>query len=387
MTPFMRTIRAGIVGVGKIGRAQIAAVRSIDFADVAAIAMRDPERAAAMASELKISTHYRDYRDLVADPDVDVVHVCTPNSSHFEICKAAIVAGKAVLCEKPLTISAKESEELLALAISRNVKTAVNFVYRHYAAIQALRDIISRGALGDIYTVHGEYLQDWLLYDSDYDWRVESSVGGASRAMADIGSHWCDLACFLTGEKIVEVCADLATFLPRRRRPGGRAAGRADTSGGSDGPAGAGQFAGAEPCDSASSLVDVDTEDYGSALLRFAGGIRGCCTVSQVSAGGRTGPSIQADGSKASAQWSYGNPELLVIRKRHEPDTILEYSNPVQNRLQAQKAMIESFYSALSERASPGRERLYADFADGHHSVEVVEAMMASSRSGHWERL
>ena len=231
---------------------------------------------------------------------MDVVHVCTPNSSHFEICKAAIVAGKAVLCEKPLTISAKESEEFLALAISRNVKTSVNFVYRHYAAIKALRDIISRGALGDIYTVHGEYLQDWLLYDSDYDWRVESSVGGASRAMADIGSHWCDLACFLTGEKIVEVCEDLATFLPRRRRTGGRAAGRADTSGGSDGPAGAGQFAGAEPCDSASSLVDVDTEDYGSALLRLPAA-SGCCTVSQVS-GRQDRPFDQADGSKASAR-------------------------------------------------------------------------------------
>ncbi len=377
----MKTIHAGIIGVGKIGRAQIAAIRSIGFADVSAIAMRDTERAASIAKDLEIQSYYGDYRDLVADSRVDVVHVCTPNRSHYELCKAVILAGKPVLCEKPLAISADQSRELLDLSISRNVKTAVNFVYRHYAAIIALRDLISRGELGVIYAVHGEYLQDWLLYDSDYDWRVESAAGGPSRAMADIGSHWCDLACFITGKKISEVCADLATFLPRRWKPGTKTTGQGERSI----QVGEGVSSSGDPSKEALSLVEIDTEDYGSALLRFEGGIRGSCTVSQVSAGGKTGPSIQVDGSKASAVWSFGSPELLVIRKRDEPDKVLGFYEPAQNRGQAQRDMIESFYAAIASDKPFGIESHYADFSDGHHSVEVIEAMLRSFRSCRWE--
>ncbi len=379
----MGTLHAGIVGAGRIGRAHIAAIRSTGLADVEAVAMRDADRAGSVAKELGIPAYYGDYRDLVADPRVDVVHVCSPNVSHYEICKAAVLAGKPVLCEKPLAISAAQSGELLDLSIARNVKTAVNFVYRHYAPVKELRDIISGGGLGDIYAAHGEYLQDWLLCDSDYDWRVESSSGGPSRAMADIGSHWCDLACFLMGRKIDEACADLATFLPRRWKPGAAAAGRAD--GGErnrDGRSGgAGRGSGGP------SLVDVDTEDYGSALLRFSGGVRGNCVISQVSAGGGTGPSIQIDGSRASALWDFGDPERLVIRTRNEPDKILIFREPARDRTHAQRDMIESFYASLANRDAAVGKRSFADFADGHHSVEAIEAMLRSFRSGRWEKV
>ncbi|MHB0897821.1 MAG: Gfo/Idh/MocA family protein [Spirochaetales bacterium] len=403
----MERIRAGVIGVGKIGRAHIEAVKRLGYADVAAIVVRDEARAKELCGRYDIPKYYTDYAGLLADPDIDVVHNCTPNKEHFAINRDCLLAGKAILSEKPLTTSSRDSAELAGLSGARNVKSAVNFVYRHYSAAQLLRAMIGRGELGEIYAIRGEYLQDWLLFETDYDWRVEAALGGPSRAMADIGSHWCDLAQFLLGQDIAEVCADLATFVPSRMAPKTAAF-----------PA---------------RRVAVDTEDYGSALLRFGGGTsgpggaggaswargageaRGSFTVSQVSAGRKTGLSIAIDGSLASARWEHSRPDRLLIGRRDRPEEELfagagrpgaagaeqlggaaaavklsgraastgPLSDPCERVPEAQRNMIDSFYRTILYGEAPR----YADFEEGHKIVKIMEALLASDKSRRWERV
>ena len=264
----MDRIRAGVVGVGSIGKIHMESVRRLGWTDVAAVCVRDLARGAALRDFYGIPAVYTDYRELVADPAVDVVHVCTPNDSHFEIAAAALAAGKHVLSEKPLARNANEAVRLASLAdeaeISSGAKAAVNFPYRHHAMAQVARRMIEEGALGDLHSVRGAYLQDWLLSGDADNWRLDPAKAGKSRAMADIGSHWLDLARFLTGREILEVCADIGEYVRRPRRPG--------------------------------------TEDGGSVLLGFSGGLRGSFSVSQASAGRKMSFWIEIDGSEASLQ-------------------------------------------------------------------------------------
>ncbi|MDX9826674.1 MAG: Gfo/Idh/MocA family oxidoreductase [Spirochaetia bacterium] len=368
----MKRIRAGIIGVGNIGNAHIEAIKRLGYADVAALCVRDEARAKDLCGFFGIPKYYTDYREMLKDPDIDVVHNCTPNTAHFRINKDIIIAGKHILSEKPLTVYSGESEELLGFLKSHNVQNSINFVYRHYSLVQHVKGMIESGALGDIYAIHGTYLQDWLLYDSDYNWRVDAKLGGPSRAMADIGSHWCDLAQFLLGQDISEVCADLATFIPVR----------VELSRGAE----------------AGRRVEVDTEDYASALLRFAGGARGSFTVSQVSAGSKIGLSFGIDGSKASVRWEHGQADRLWIGHRDSPNEELVMHPGLLNERgrsgasrggkserwpDAQKNMIDSFYQTILY----GDEPRYADFAEGHKITRVVEAILESSRNRRWEKV
>lgn len=348
----MKKLKAGIVGVGKIGAAQIEALKRLGRAEVRSIVVRDDSRARALCDLYGIEKYHADYREMLADPEIDVVHDCTPNSEHFAINRDALIAGKAVLSEKPLAISSEESGELLRLAMSRNVPTAVNFVYRHFRIVQRLRDMIASGDFGIVRAVRGSYLQDWLLYDSDYDWRIETSKGGPSRAMADIGTHWCDLARFLIGQEVTEVCADLAVFIPERTEP------------------------------ATQRRVRVDTEDYASALLRFSGGARGSCTVSQVSAGQKTGLTVEIDCSEASVRWSRQQADSLSIGRRGRPAEVITLDSP-ESQQQIQLNLIESFYAHILD----GGTRRYADFSDGHEMAKVVEAMLESHRTRTWRRV
>ncbi|MDD3981073.1 MAG: Gfo/Idh/MocA family oxidoreductase [Spirochaetia bacterium] len=368
----MKRIRAGIIGVGNIGNAHVEAIKRLGYADVAAVCVREEARAKELCGYFGIPKYFTDYRVMLKDPEIDVVHNCTPNTAHFQINKDTILAGKHVLSEKPLTVYSSESEELVDLLKSHNVKNSINFVYRHYSLVQHVKGMIESGALGDIYAIHGTYLQDWLLYDTDYNWRVDEKLGGPSRAMADIGSHWCDLAQFLLGQDISEVCADLATFIPFRIDSGsGAAPGR---------------------------RVAVDTEDYGSALLRFTGGARGSFTVSQASAGSKIGLSFGIDGSKASVRWEHGQADRLWIGHRDSPNEELTLHPGLLNERgqrdahrggkserwpDAQKNMIDSFYQTILH----GDEPRYADFAEGHRITRVVEAILESSRNRRWEKV
>jgi predicted dehydrogenase len=359
---------AGIVGVGKIGRAHIEALRQIGCAEVGAIVVRDADRAARLADELGVPAFYTDYRDLLADPAVNVVHDCTPNLEHFRINRGAVLAGKAVLSEKPLTTDSRESAELVELAASHNVPTAVNFIYRQYPALRLLRKLISDGRLGRIYAIRGTYLQDWLLRETDYDWRVEAALGGASRAMADIGSHLCDLAQFLLKRNITEICADFGTFVPERCKP--------SDDGATSAP---GETLG---------RIHVDTEDYAGFLARFQGGVHASFCVSQTSAGKKLGLGIEVDGSEASARWSQEKADKLLLGRRDEPTEELGVEPDSSGgtpglRSRVQRDTIEAFYRTILF----GDERRYADFADGHRIVRIVEAAQASARIGAWVRI
>jgi predicted dehydrogenase len=370
----MKRIRAGIIGIGYIGGAHLEAVKRLGYADVAAIVVRDEAKARDLCEFFCIPKYYTDYRAMLADPAIDVVHNCTPNMAHFQINKEILLAGKHILSEKPLTVASSESGELLDLLKSHNVKNSVNFVYRHYSIVQHIRGMIENGELGDIYSIHGSYLQDWLLCDTDYNWRVEAALGGPSRAIADIGSHWCDLAQFLLGQDIAEVCADLATFVPVRTE--------------------------ALPCGKPGMppimrRVDVDTEDYGSVLLRFAGGARGNFTVSQVSAGRKIGLSLEIGGSKASVAWNQGQADRLWIGHRDNPNEELVmhpnllnargrsynlHNGTTERWPDAQKNMIDSFYRTILYGDVPR----YADFAESHKITKIVEAILESDKNRCW---
>ena len=199
----MNKIKAGVIGTGFIGPTHIEALRRVPGVQVSAVASSEKEKADKIADDFFIPKSYETWEELINDKDVEVVHNCTPNNLHFEINKAAILAGKHVVSEKPLTITSKESEELIKLAREKKIVNAINFNYRFYPLIQHAKRLFEKNEMGEVYLIHGHYLQDWLYYATDYNWRLESETSGKSRAVADIGSHWCDLVQFITGLKMV----------------------------------------------------------------------------------------------------------------------------------------------------------------------------------------
>lgn len=422
----MKKLRIGLVGVGKIGLAQIKAIKAIEpsgYVELVAISTRNEAKGAEVSAEYGIPAHFTDYRTMLADADLDLVHNCTPNVVHFVINKAILESGRHALSEKPLTVDSAQSSELVALADSRHARTAINFVYRHYSAIQRLKNFIASGGLGAIRAVHGTYLQDWLALESDYDWRVESRLGGPSRAFADIGSHWIDMVQFLIGQNVESLMADFATFIPVRFARGNGTAGdygvdstpHASDTTSEDTPA---------------REVKVDTEDFASLLFHFDGGAHGCLTVSQVSPGRRSGLSFEIDGSAASARWSHDRPDIVLIGRRGEAEQILSVRDgnwgyperspgcgrplgvdgkncagkvseigrrsagqhsgqgekdhaPAEGFPDAQRNLIDNFYRSILF-AEP---QTCADFAQGHQVVEIVEAAVQSARSGLWTKV
>ncbi|HEY3824859.1 MAG TPA: Gfo/Idh/MocA family oxidoreductase, partial [Bryobacteraceae bacterium] len=262
----MKKIRAAVFGTGFMGRVHTEGIRRLGNVEVAGIAARTAEQARALADELSIDRATSDYRELLADPSIDAVHICTPNSLHFPMAKAALEAGKHVLCEKPLATSVAEAREMIRLAMERNLANCTFHNLRYYPQVQNMRRIREAGELGDIQVVQGTYSQDWLLYDTDWNWRIEI---GPSRAFADIGTHWCDMVEHVTGLRIKALCADLQTFHKTRRKP----TGSVET------------FSGKTMVPDQYEEVSVATEDFGSMILRLGDTARGAMTVSQVSAG------------------------------------------------------------------------------------------------------
>lgn len=354
-------LRAGIIGLGRIGIVQAKAIDSLGYAKVSAILTRDAK--AAASSLTKLGTEgvgiFTDIAAFLADPGIDVVHICTPNPLHYEAAKACLLSGRPVLCEKPLAIDPKHSAELAELAARRSLPTAVNFVYRHYPTLGKLKAMIDSGGLGRVHSVRGGFLQGLLLDPSIWDWRIDPRLGGPSRAMADIGTHWCDLARYLLGREITEICADFATFIPERPVPG-----------------------------EAGSLRRVDTEDQVSALLWFSGGVRGSFTASQVTAGAKSAFTIAIDGSLASVRWDRERADVLAVGKlgRNDvpPEELRESQGPTPDwesfRAEAQRRLIDSFYRQILD----GTRGTHADFSDGHAIVQVVGAAVESARARRW---
>jgi predicted dehydrogenase len=291
-TPY-DTLRAAVVGTGFIGVVHVDALRRLGV-EVTGVAGSTPERAAAKG----IAPVYESYEALLADDRVDVVHLTTPNHLHHEQVKRALDAGKHVVCEKPLALTSDQSRELLQLARASGLVHCTNFNIRFYPLVQEVRARVRDGELGRLWSVHGGYLQDWLALPSDWNWRLEVDRGGPLRAVADIGSHWLDLVQYVTGSRVVELLADLATAIPVRERP----VGEVET------------FAAAADVERASA--PMSTEDFAHVLLRFDNGMRGSLVLSQVSIGRKNSLRFQIDGSQGALAWDGERNEELWIGHR-----------------------------------------------------------------------
>lgn len=297
----METLRSAIIGLGFVGRAHLEALRRLGIPVQGAL-LTTPERAEEACRDLGLDRAYKSLKELARDKSVDVVHVCTPNYVHFEECKAMLEAGKHVLCEKPLAMDAKESAALVKLAAREKRAAAVAYNLRYYPLCQEARSMVGQGLIGEPRLVQGGFLQDWLFYPTDWNWRLEPNLGGELRAVSDIGTHWLDLITWIAGRRVTELCADLATVIPVRRRPRGRV----ETF--------------QQKKDGAFDEVKILTDDYASILLRLEGAVRGSMTVSQVSAGRKCRLWFEVNGSKGSIAWNAEDPNQLWIGHRSEPN-------------------------------------------------------------------
>jgi predicted dehydrogenase len=381
-------IKVGIIGTGFIGPTHIEAIRRLGFVEVAGVAESSQEAADKKAAELGIPKAFGDYRNMLQDSEIQVIHNCTPNHLHFEINKEIILAGKHVVSEKPLAMNKEESGELLALAQKQGIVHGVNFNYRQYASIQNLHAMIGNGDLGKVNLVHGSYLQDWLLYETDFNWRLAPEVGGKSRAVADIGSHWCDTVQFTTGKKIVEVFADLATVIPVRKKA------RNATS----------TFSTQTDAEQEYEDIQINTEDYASVLVRFDDGSRGVFTVSQVSAGRKNRLSFEINGSKSSVFWNQEEPEKLWIGHRDKANEVLladpslfvpEARSAIHHPAghnegwpDALKNMMLNFYSFIRDGKNLKDDKPdFATFEDGHLSMCITDAILESHNVQKWVKV
>jgi predicted dehydrogenase len=384
----MKTIRAAVIGTGFIGPAHLEALMRIGGVEVVALASREAAKAHQLAERFRVPRVYEDWTKVTRDPGVDVIHNCTPNNLHFEINKAAINAGKHVVSEKPLTMTAKESAALLKLVETIGVVNAINFNYRFYPLIQHARAMVRSGEVGTPYLVHGHYLQDWLFYDTDYNWRLESNISGASRAVADIGSHWCDLVQFITGLKIESVFAELITIHPARRKP------RKTFE----------TFKGKEEKAASSRSVLIDTEDAGIVMLRFENGTRGVLTVSQVSAGRKNNEWFEIDGSKKAIAWDQEEPNQLWVGHREKGNEVIikdpslladearKYAHYPGGHPEGYPDGLKNLFMNVYDFIRSGKDpRItrpdFPTFADGHWENRVVEAVLKSSKTQRWVKV
>ena len=363
----IRDIRAAVVGTGFIGVVHVEALRRLGV-EVVGVVGSSPERAAAKEG---LPAPYPSFEAMLADASVEVVHLTTPNHLHFEQARAALAAGKHVVCEKPLAMTSAETAELVRLAEESGLVHAVNFNVRFYPQCQEARARVEAGELGTVRLVSGGYLQDWLLHDTDWNWRLDPALGGSLRAVGDIGSHWLDLITFVTGRHIEAVMADLSTFIPVRRKP----VGPVET------------FAVGAAGDTVEA--PMETEDAAGILLRFEGGARGVLTVSQVSAGRKNLLSFQIDGAERSLAWASERPEELWTGHRDRPNELMlrergDYPpGHAQGFADTFKALYRAVYAAVAA-GGPPPEPDYPTFADGHEEAVIGEAIARSAREGRW---
>ena len=381
----MKTIQVGIIGTGFMGAAHLENLRRVQGVKVLAIADDNLENAQALADKFDVPFVFTNWRELIENPEVEAVHNCTPNHLHFEINKAAILVGKAIIGEKPLTNSVAESAELVQLAQEKNVLNAVNFNYRNYPITRHARRLVVDGKLGDVFLVHGHYLQDWLIYPSDYNWRVETESGGASRAIADIGSHWCDLVQFITGQRITEVFADLVTIHETRQKP------KTEVE----------TFKGKGIIQQeAVEEVAVKTEDAGAVLFHLEKGARGVFNVSQVSAGHKNCFDIEIDGNRMSMVWKQEEPNQLWLGYRDKANEIVvkdpallseesclfaHYpSGHPEGYPDTFKNLFLNFYAALHDDKSANDAQNFPTFEAGLQENRIVEAILKSHQEKRW---
>jgi predicted dehydrogenase len=366
-------VQVGIVGAGFIGAVHARSAR-VAGAQILGVAASTPERSEEAAERLGAARAYEAAEELVTDPDVDVVHLCTPNHLHAPLALAAVAAGKHVVCEKPLAMDAVQAAELGATAAASGCVATVPFVYRYHPMALEARARIAAGELGALRLVHGGYLQDWLSTPEDDSWRVDPELGGESRAFADIGSHWCDLAEFISGDRITAVCAQSATVVPERTyRDGARAFASADGAG----------------------RREISTEDVVAMLFRTQKGVLGTMLVSQVSPGRKNHLHIEIGGELASVRFEQERPETLWVGRRERTEelwrdpshlspsaarhAVVPVGHP-QGYLECFDAFVADTYAAIAGEAPDG----LPGFADGVRQAHITAAVLLSAASGEW---
>jgi predicted dehydrogenase len=366
----IRDIKAAVVGTGFIGVVHVEALRRLGI-EVTGVVGSSPERAAEKARAAALPAPYPSFEAMLADPAVEVVHLTTPNHLHYEQVRATLAAGKHVVCEKPLGMDATETAELLRLGEQSGLVHAVNFNIRFYAQCQEARARVQAGEIGDVRLVSGGYLQDWLLLDTDWNWRLDPAEGGSLRAVGDIGSHWLDLVQFITGRRVEAVMADLTTFVPVRRRP----TGPVET------------FSDAAVGDTVDTVME--TEDTAGILLRLSGGARAVLTVSQVSAGRKNRLSWEIDGSESALAWHSEAPEELWIGHRGRPNELLlnergDYPpGHAEGFPDTFKQLYRAVYRAVAAGGPPAKPD-YPTFADGHDEALIADAIATSHAEQRW---
>jgi predicted dehydrogenase len=371
-----------IVGTGFIAPVHVEALRRLGK-PIIGILGSSPEKSKAAAESLGIPKSYGRFEDVLDDREASIVHIASPNRPHFEQCKQVLAAGKHVVCEKPLAMTAIESAELVALAHHSGRVAAVCYNVRFYPLCLEARQRIASDQIGSIYHVTGSYVQDWLLFDTDFNWRVLAQEGGVLRAVADIGTHWLDLMRFITGLEVEQVCSDLRTLLPTRRKPRGSLE----------------TFEGKLGMARETEPVAIRTEDYGSMLLRFRGGASGCLSVSQVTAGRKNCIRFEIAGSRAALAWDSERPNELWQGHRDRPNEVLlrdpallcpearRFTNYPGGHNEGFADTFKQLFRAVYEYIDAGEydaPRLFPTFEDGHREVILCEAILRSQREARW---
>lgn len=375
-------IGAAVIGTGFIGTVHVHALRRLGV-QVRGVLGSSAERGAERAADIGVAHAYSSLDALLADDTVEVVHVTTPNHAHYPQVKAILAAGRHVVCEKPLAMTSEESAEMVKLADASGKICAVCYNIRFYPLNQQAHGMVQSGELGDIRFVSGHYHQDWLAKEADWNWRLQSDVGGALRSVGDIGTHWVDLTSFIAGLKAQAVMAELVTFLPTRQRP----TGPVETFSSGEG---------------ATESVSIDTDDASMIMIRYENGARGVMSTSQINMGRKNSLQWDIAGSVSSAAWDSETPDHLFIGHRDAPNQSLMRDFTLMNPIGTAAAMLppghvegfaDSFFNffraVYSDVASGerGAESTWATFEDGHYEMRFCDAVLRSAREGRWVEL
>jgi len=383
----MKKIGMGLIGPGFVAAHHIDAVRRLGDVDVVAIAGSSEESAKKKAREYKVDRAYGDFRALIADPDVQVIHNTTPNYLHLPVTMAVLQAGKHVIADKPLAMNPEEGRKLRDAAVAAKVGNVVTFNYRGNPLVQQARGMITRGETEGLSFVHGHYLQDWMTDPNVYSWRSDPAKGGVSSALGDIGSHWCDLAEHVSGLRIDSVLADLTTVIPIRYSSGASAEAFSKDSAGDRLP------------------VQVQSEDLASVLLRFENGTKGCFSVGQVLPGHKNDLQLELNGQACSLKWKQEEQNELWIGRHNQPNGLMAkdpslVSPDVLRYIHLpgghQESWADAFFNLIKDAYGWIREGAPADakpamlptFEDGYRSTCLVDAMLKSHATGSvWQKV
>lgn len=378
----MKFLRAGIIGAGFIGRVHIETVRRLGFAEVIAIA--DTNGAEEIAGKLSVPNYFKDYKHMIDTMNLDIIHICTPNNTHFEIAMYALSHGVHVLCEKPMTTSVEQARLLLKKSEETGLVAAINFHNRFYPMCSHLMNIVKDKELGDIFSISGSYMQDWLLYDTDYSWRLNEKESGNTRVIADIGSHWIDLAEFVSGHKVTEVFADFQTIHPIRKKPKGTIL----------------AYSKSDNTKSDYEPIPIHTEDNASVMFRFDNGAKGSGFFSQVIAGKSVAINLVLGGYKKSAEWNSEKCNSLIIGQKDSfnkyiekgintvhPDTQPLIAYPFGHLEGFPDAFKQCFNEVYQSILFPDRTYHYATFKDGLHEMIICEKIYESHQTERWIKI